>query len=120
MLGGNRDRFKELVPEFATGGIVPGQFGAPRLVLAHGGELIANARQQTPELLSAASQAGIPGVGGSRGGAGGGQPIHVELHVGKKAQSEIWVNGAKSSDGFNVLILQNSKSRKFEDRSESY
>jgi hypothetical protein len=117
----DRKYFNDLVPEFATGGIVPGQRGVPRLVLAHGGELIANLGQQTPQLMNAAANAGIPGVGG---GAGGGstsnQPIHVELHVGKKAQNELWINGAKSNGGFNVLISQNSKSRRFEERSENF
>lgn len=113
-----RERFGELIPEFATGGIVPGQLGAPRLVLAHGGEIIANANQQTPEFLGAAARAGIPGVrgrGGSGSGGGGGvQPIYVEVLLGKKTQNEIFVNGAKSPEGYKVIVQSSNKANEFE------
>lgn len=45
---------------FATGGVVPGPMGAPRLVVAHGGERISP-------------------VGAASGGTGGGAVIHLEL-----------------------------------------
>ena len=34
------------IPEMASGGIVPGQFGSPQMILAHGGEMVLNPRQQ--------------------------------------------------------------------------
>lgn len=117
----DRARFDNLIPEFATGGIVPGQPGAPRLVLAHGGELIANLRQQTPELMNAAGQAGIPGVGNTSGAASGnGGNIVVHLVVGTEAQNEMFVNGAKSSKGYNVLNEQSTKLSKFDKRTTSF
>lgn len=112
--------FGDLIPEFATGGIVPGQFGAPRLVLAHGGEIIANLRQQTPELLNAAAQAGIPGVRGGGGNAGGSGAIQVELHIGKKMQNQLFVNGAESTEGYSVLSKQSRSRSQFDDRSASF
>lgn len=114
-----RGRFGDLIPEFATGGIVPGQLGAPRLVLAHGGEIIANASQQTPEFLGAAERAGVPGVRGKSGGGGGSlPPIHVELRVGRKAQNEMFVNGSKSPQGYEAIVNSQSKRQEFErDRS---
>ena len=114
----DRKRFEDRIPEFATGGIVPGRFGEPRLVLAHGGEIIANPSQQTPAFLSAAGEAGIPGVRGGSAGSGnanGGNPIHVEFVIGTEAQNQLFVNGAKSNQGYNVTIEQNRKASKFRD-----
>jgi hypothetical protein len=114
----DRLRFEDRVPEFATGGIVPGRFGEPRLVLAHGGEIIANPSQQTPAFIAAASEAGIPGVRGNAGSSGsGGQPVqlNVELVIGTDAQDKLFVNGAKSTKGYNVSIEQQGKARKFRD-----
>ncbi|PYS99126.1 MAG: hypothetical protein DMF63_13740 [Acidobacteria bacterium] len=119
-LDNDRKHFEDLIPEFATGGIVPGQFGAPRLVLAHGGEIIANANQQTPDLLNAASRAGIPGVRGSQAGGGASQSLYVELHVGTKTQNELFVNGAKSNEGYDIIVKQSKKNSSFDDRSTSF
>lgn len=117
----DKAHFNDLIPEFATGGIVPGQIGSPRLVLAHGGEIIANLRQQTPALMNAASEAGIPGVRGSSGGGNGnGGNLHVEVSLGTKMQNELFVNGAKSPDGYAVLSKQSKQSKKFDDRSASF
>ncbi len=118
----DKERFSDLeLPEFATGGIVPGRFGEPRLVLAHGGEIIANPSQQTPAFIQASSDAGIPGVKGSAGNGGnsGNNPgnLHVELLLGTETQNQIFVNGAKSRQGYNVIIEQNSKKEKFRDTS---
>jgi hypothetical protein len=98
---------------------VPGQLGSPRLVLAHGGELIANLQQQTPDLVNAAAGAGIPGV---RGGAssGGGQPIHVEVLLGTDTQNQLFVNGAKSNAGYKVMVQQQGKADNFDRRSTSF
>jgi hypothetical protein len=119
-LDGARTHFNDLVPEFATGGIVPGQFGSPRLVLAHGGEIIANMSQQTPDLLNAAAKAGIPGVRGDAGSGSGSGSVNVELFVGKEMQNELFVNGAKSSKGASVLRQQNQKTSAFDDRTTSF
>ena len=53
-------------------------------VLAHGGEVIANLGQQTPDLMNAATKAGIPGVRGNGGGSSNSGNVHVELSLGKK------------------------------------
>lgn len=97
----------KLVPEFATGGIVPGQNGEPRLVLAHGGEIIINQRQQTSGLIRAAGEAGVPGVAPTRGVASSGErPISltVTLVAGTDTQSKMFINGVQSKDGFNEVI----------------
>lgn len=109
-------RFEDRLPEFATGGIVPGRFGEPRLVLAHGGEIIANPSQQTPAFLAAASDAGVPGVKG-KGSGGGSMPsqVNVEVFIGTEAQNQIFVNGAKSNKGYNVTIEQKKKATLFRD-----
>jgi len=114
----NRKRFDDRIPEFATGGIVPGRFGEPRLVLAHGGEIIANPSQQTPAFLQAAAEAGIPGVKGfaqNGGGSNAPQSINVELVIGTDAQNQLFVNGAKSTKGYNLTIEQTKKAQKFRD-----
>jgi hypothetical protein len=48
------------VPQFAAGGVVPGPAGAPRLIMAHGGEVVLNDAQQRA----------LSGGGGSGGGGG--------------------------------------------------
>lgn len=52
------------IPGFATGGVVPGPLGAPRLVIAHGGETI------TP-----------PGAGAPNGAPDGGRSQVVNVYV---------------------------------------
>lgn len=125
----DRAHFEDLIPEFATGGIVPGQTGSPRLVLAHGGELIANLHQQTPELMRAAASSGVPGIRGNVGnhssnyGGGGNanpQNISVELFVGTETQNQMFVNGAKSQRGFKIQSKQQDKKAKFDDRTASF
>lgn len=116
----DKTHFADLIPEFATGGIVPGQRGIPRLVLAHGGEVIANLGQQTPEFLNAAENAGIPGIRGSGRGSGTDGAINVEFYMGTKAQNELFVNGVKSADGKSALNSQRRGSQKFDDRSTSF
>lgn len=58
------------IPGFQTGGVVPGPIGAPRIIMAHGGEKI------TPN-----------GVGGSGGGSGVTNNFHV--HIGLYAGSQV-------------------------------
>jgi hypothetical protein len=120
-LDADRSRFNELgLPEFATGGIVPGVLGSPRLVLAHGGEVIANLSQQTPAFMNAASDAGIPGVRGAGSGGGNGGNLHVEVVLGTKMQNELFVNGASSPEGYKVLGKQSNTKSKFDDRTTSF
>lgn len=111
----NDNSRRNITAAFATGGIVPGQKGEPRLVLAHGGEVIASLSQQTPALMQAASEAGIPGVAGnSGGGAGRHVSVNVELVVGTKTQNEMFVNGAKSEEGYNVQLKNTKKALKYD------
>lgn len=90
-----------LIPEFAVGGRVPGAFNQARLILAHGGELIVNPTQQTPELVAAASRAGVPGAG--RGQDSGQPVVNVTFVLGTQEQSEIFVNGLKQQGGERAL-----------------
>ena len=108
-LDGDRERFGDLIPEFAKGGLVPGAYGSPRLVLVHRGEVIANLGQQTPDLMNAAAKSGIPGVRGNGGGSSNSGNFYVELSLGRRCRSELFVNGAKSPEGYNVLVKQNKK-----------
>ena len=112
-----RDFDSTLIPEFATGGRVPGDPRQKRLILAHGGELIANLQQQTPELLAAARSAGVPGAGASSGGASAVQNLHVELFLGTEVQNQLYVNGARSRQGVKVTIQQQQKAQKYGDLS---
>jgi hypothetical protein len=102
----------KLIPEFATGGIVPGPLGAPRLVLAHGGELIASLGQQTPSLMRAAQESGVPGVRGDGGYASGGGPINVTVVMGTEQQSELIVNGVKMKKGYDAFVRQVNRALK--------
>jgi hypothetical protein len=79
-----------LVPEFATGGLMPWD-GWAKL---HRGELIVNPSQQTPELISAAANAGVPGTQA----AGSSQPqnISVVIELGTETQDRLFINGARS------------------------
>lgn len=104
-------RFNAIRPSFATGGVVPGQRGEPRLVLAHGGEIVASLAQQTPAFVQAARDAGIPGIADDRSGDSRSSPIQVTLVVGRDAQNEMFVNGAKSDAGFRVLVENKNKAR---------
>jgi hypothetical protein len=101
----NDNSRKNITAAFATGGVVPGQRGEPQLVLAHGGEIIASLANQTPELVSAAASAGIPGVAGdSGGGSGQNVSLNVELVVGTDTQNQMFVNGAKSEQGYKATV----------------
>jgi hypothetical protein len=108
----------KLIPEFAASGIVPGPLGSPQLVLAHGGEIFINRDKQTTQVMSAASDAGVPGVSAMRGSAAQGRgdaPIHVTLVVGKKMQNEMFKNGAKSQEGYTALVDAGKKQARFRD-----
>ena len=111
-------RFQDRIPEFATGGVVPGQRGEPRLVLAHGGEIIASlAHQQNGSFMQAAAEAGIPGVRGSGGGASQPTALHVEVSLGTDTQNQLFVNGGKSDKGYRLLVTQSREMRKNGDAS---
>jgi hypothetical protein len=108
-------RFNNLMPEFATGGLVMGQLGAAQLVVAHGGELIVNSRQQTPEVLSALRDAGVPNVasvaGANRSASNRNDALHVELSLGTQTQNQLFVNGAKSDKGYTIIVEQTNKGK---------
>lgn len=88
-----------LVPEFATRGTVPGPFGAPRLVLAHGGEHFLGLNASNHAL-----NGGDSGVTAGGGGVGGGNvTLNVELSLGTDTQDKLFVNGAESDAGLKVL-----------------
>lgn len=111
-----KDFDSKLIPEFATGGRVPGSPNEKRLILAHGGELIANLSQQTPELIAAARGAGVPGVAGSKTtGASPSQALYVEVLLGTETQDQIFVNGARSDGGFKVILQQNKRAKTFKE-----
>lgn len=101
----NRDRL--LIPEFATGGIVPGPFGSPRLVVAHGGErflgLNETLRTEGPTTVSS-------------GNNGGGQNINlnVELSLGTDTQNRLFVNGAESDAGYKVTVKTIEKHNRYD------
>lgn len=105
----------KLIPEFAVGGVVPGAPGEPRLILAHGGEIIANPRQQTPELVDAAARAGVPGLRDMQGAGTGTKEMQVTLVIGTDAQNQMFVNGANSSEGFRVLLGKQHTAKRFND-----
>jgi tape measure domain-containing protein len=96
-------RFTNRLPEFATGGIIPGQKGEPRLVLAHGGERITSLPQLAVE---AAAEGSYAGIRGNSGASGRSTNLHVELSLGTQTQNQLFVNGAKSDKGYNIIIKQ--------------
>lgn len=70
-LGGFLDSIEAIgIPGFDAGGVVPGPVGAPRIVMAHGGETILPTHRQPPEAF------GVVG-GGGPSGSGGGAPTYV-------------------------------------------
>jgi hypothetical protein len=95
----NRDKL--LIPEFATGGTVPGPFGAPRLVLAHGGERFLGLNASLPmyQTSSANVTAGANSNTGSQNVL-----VNVELSLGTDTQNRLFVNGAESPEGYRVTI----------------
>ena len=105
----DQKRFNSIHPAFATGGIVPGQKGEPRLVLAHGGEIIASLSQQTPGFVQAAAEAGVPGVSGSSDSGSRNSNIYLTLIVGTETQDRIIVNGAERDAGYNAIARAVSK-----------
>jgi len=101
----NDNSRRNITSAFATGGVVSGQRGEPRVILAHGGEIVASIANQTPELVQAAAEAGIPNVrGGDGGGRGRHTSLNVELVIGTELQNKMFVNGAKSDEGYNVQM----------------
>jgi hypothetical protein len=106
----NDNTRSQITAAFATGGVVPGQPGEPRLVLAHGGEIIASLAHQSRDFVAAARDAGIPGVRGDGGGGSGRNVnVHVELVVGTEAQNQMFVNGSKSDEGYNASLANTKK-----------
>jgi hypothetical protein len=92
-----------LVPEFATGGVVPGPIGAARYVMAHAGEVILNARQQAAVGQSALANAGVPGLAGSGGNGPGAPVVNVHFSIGRQDQSEIVSSGIVHPNTRNAL-----------------
>jgi tape measure protein len=95
MQQGRRDLAQRLVPEFATGGVVPGGYGMPRMVMAHAGEVILNAQQQMMVGQSALQRAGVPGVSGNGGNGAPGIVVNLTNVIGTKEQSEIIIGGIR-------------------------
>jgi tape measure domain-containing protein len=104
----NREYDSRLVPEFHSGGIV-GLHSNEILAKLEKGEIVINRSQQTPEVLSAARDAGVPGVSGGNTRNSGSQPIYVELVLGTDTQNQLFVNGAKSSQGLEIIVKQSNK-----------
>jgi hypothetical protein len=86
-----------LVPEFATGGMVPGQFGARVPAYLHAGEVVLNQQQIQQIGANTLADAGVPGVrGGGSGSSGGDQPIHVTFVMGTDTADQIYTSGVSS------------------------
>ncbi|HST53460.1 MAG TPA: hypothetical protein VLJ61_15720, partial [Pyrinomonadaceae bacterium] len=112
----NENTRSNLTAAFATGGVVPGQRGEPRLVLAHGGEIIASLSQQTPAFVQAAAEAGVPGVrGGDTGGSGRNVSLNVELHVGTETRDKLVVGGMESEKGYKATLGSVKQARRYND-----
>jgi tape measure domain-containing protein len=115
----NDNTRRNITSAFATGGVVSGQRGEPRLILAHGGEIVASLANQTPELVQAAADAGIPAVRSSPDGGGSRSGRHtnlkVELVLGTELQNKLVVNGMKSDVGYKVLTTQMRDAKKYDD-----
>lgn len=96
--------FGKLTPEFATGGIMP----RDGFAYLHKDEIIVNRTQQSPQLLRAAAQAGVPGVNSTVAGAGAGGPIVVNLAVevgmSQSGAEEIVIAGMDSEAGQNIVV----------------
>ncbi|HJQ33349.1 MAG TPA: tape measure protein [Pyrinomonadaceae bacterium] len=102
---------------FASGGVVPGLPGEARLVLAHGGEIIASLAHQSNDFVAAARDAGIPGVrGGDGGGYGRNINLAVELHVGTETRDKLVVGGMESEAGYSVNVKQTKTALKHDIR----
>lgn len=91
------DRLKQ---EFATGGVVSGPVGSRQDIVAHGGEIIANRSQQTPEVMTALVNAGVPNVtrpqSGGNGSGNFAQEINVQIVMGRQDQTQVLINGLES------------------------
>lgn len=95
-----------LVPEFATGGRVPGSPYERRLIFAHGDELIINRSQQTAGLLMEAIRAGVPGATtpttppaiAPNTPSAQTQNVQVEIHLGTETQDQLFINGMTSEN----------------------
>lgn len=84
--------------------------------MAHGQELIVNRQQQTPELLSAAADAGVPGVRGNSNASGAPPVIRidkVEVLLGNEDQTRLVVNGIQSDAIRKPLARQINSLRKY-------
>ena len=98
--------FGKLTPEFATGGIMP----RDGFAYLHKDEIIVNRSQQSPQLLRAASQAGVPGVNSTiAAGLGGNGTIvlnigSIKLGVSKTDSQEIVIEGMDSEAGYNIVV----------------
>lgn len=81
-IGGALSGATSWIPGRATGGLVPGPLGAPRLILAHGGEDVRTPAQQASP---------VPGSGPS--GTNGEMVMHLHFHgpVGDQQAAEEWI-----------------------------
>jgi len=134
---------KNIIPEFATGGIVPGvDFGFDSvLAMLRPGEVILNQMQQARMKAQAGgdifARAGVPGFGTPNssqtrngvaayalGGIAEARPIsprngagainlEVTLEIGEDDVTRLFVNGAETADGQKVVINTVKTGRKF-------
>ena len=63
LLGGERGE----LPSLATGGVVPGPYGSPQLIIAHGGEIVSGLQGEYLDQIT-----------GGASGSGGGTKVYVE------------------------------------------
>lgn len=101
-----RDLDSRLTPEFATGGVVPGPFGARVNAVVHAGEVVLNQQQIGSDTLA---DAGVPGM--RSGGSGSGYVIenNITLIAGTDTQDQFFVNGVTSRNTRGALANSMSK-----------
>jgi hypothetical protein len=110
-LDARRNLDSRLVPEFATGGVVPGPFGSRVPAVLHAGEVVLNARQQAAVGYEALADAGVPGLAGNSGGTGYVIENNITLVAGTETQDQFYTNGVTSrntrkatADAFKTIL----------------
>jgi hypothetical protein len=95
-LDARRNLDSRLVPEFATGGVVPGPFGSRVPAVLHAGEVVLNARQQAAVGYNALADAGVPGLAGDSVGGSQIPNIVIINEIGTESQDRMFINGMTS------------------------
>jgi hypothetical protein len=104
-----RDLDSRLVPEFATGGVVPGPFGAKVPAYLHAGEVVLNQQQIQQIGADTLADAGVPGVKGGNGGGGYVIENNITLIAGTETQDQFFVNGVTSRNTRGALASSMSR-----------